>query len=193
MYTLQGKTRPTRHTLSTLSSCMVHDRMYLTRSTYSKLSYNHQQIWTDPIHPRRRAPDTIHSTTVIRSVGPYPAYLPQQPKSSGEKSCSCWQPTTRFTRPISPACDRYIQYLLTGANLTTLNRHRWGYNLEGDDFPCTTPWPSRPDVSLSPSGPTRSPFNPVPAIKPKFLVLENLWPPRGLSTTRPSTRAYIYA
>jgi hypothetical protein len=36
-------------------------------------------------------------------------------------------------------------------------------------------------------------FNQALAIKLKFWILENLWPPRGLSTTRPSTVAYIYA
>jgi hypothetical protein len=56
MYTLQGKTRPTHHTLFMLSLCMVHDHTYLTRSTYSNLSYSRQQIWTDPLHPRRRLP-----------------------------------------------------------------------------------------------------------------------------------------
>jgi hypothetical protein len=44
MYTLQWKTQPTRHTLSTLSPRMVYDHMYLTWSTYSNLSYSHQQI-----------------------------------------------------------------------------------------------------------------------------------------------------
>jgi hypothetical protein len=159
MYTLQGKTRPTRHTLSTFSLRIVYDHTYLTWSAYSNLSYSRQQIWTDPLHPRRRAPDTIHSTTVIQYAGPYPASLPQQPKSSGKKSSSCWQPTTRLTKPISPACDRYVQYLLTGANRTILNRHSWGIQ----------PWRCRlatyplPDLSnqlspLSPNGPTRSPF-----------------------------------
>jgi hypothetical protein len=86
MYTLQGKTQPTRHTLFMLSLRMVHDHTYLTWSTYSSLSYHHQQIWTDPLHLRRRAPDTIHNTTTVRSVNRYPASLPQQPRSSGEKS-----------------------------------------------------------------------------------------------------------
>jgi hypothetical protein len=81
-----GKTQPTCHTLSTLSPRMVHDHTYLMWSTYSNLLYSHQLIWTDPLHPRRKAPDTIHNTTAIRSTGPYPASLPQQPKSSGEKS-----------------------------------------------------------------------------------------------------------
>jgi hypothetical protein len=36
-----------------------------------------------------------------------------------------WQ-TTRLIGPISPACDRYIQYLLTGTNSSVLNWHRQG-------------------------------------------------------------------
>jgi hypothetical protein len=67
MYTLQGRTQPTRHTLFTLSPRVVHDHTYLTRSTYSNISYSRQQIWTNPLHSRRMAPDTIHSTTVIQS------------------------------------------------------------------------------------------------------------------------------
>jgi hypothetical protein len=156
MYTLQGKTQPTHHMLSMLSPRMVHDHTYLTWSTYGNLSYSHQQIWTDPLHLRRRASDTIHSTTAIRSAGPYPAYLPQQAKSSGEKSSSCWQPTTRLIGPISPACDRYIQYLLAGANRTVLNWHRRGLQ----PWRCrlaTYPLPNQLSP-LSPSGPARSPF-----------------------------------
>jgi hypothetical protein len=137
MYTLQEKTQPTRHMLSTLSPCMVHDHTYLTRSAHSNLSYSHQQIWTDPLHLRRRAPDTIHSTTAIRFAGPYPASLPQQSKSSGEKSSSCWQPTTKLIGPISPVCDRYVQYLHAGANRTVLNQHRRGYSLGGAGLPHT--------------------------------------------------------
>jgi hypothetical protein len=44
--------------------------------------------------------------------------------SRGRKPSSCRWPTTRFIRPISPACDRYVQYLLTRANPSVLNRHR---------------------------------------------------------------------
>jgi hypothetical protein len=39
MYTLQGEIRPTRHTLSTLSSDMVQDHTYLTWSTYTNPSW----------------------------------------------------------------------------------------------------------------------------------------------------------
>jgi hypothetical protein len=36
-----------------------------------------------------------------------------------------WQ-ATRLTGPISPACDRYVQYLLTEANSSVPNRHSRG-------------------------------------------------------------------
>jgi hypothetical protein len=159
LYTLQGKIRPTRSTLSMLSPRMVHNHTYLTRSTYRNLSYSHQQIWTDPLHPRKRAPETIHSTTVIRSASLYPASLPQQLKSSGEKSSTYWQPTTRLTGPISPACDRYIQYLLAGANRTVLNRHRRGLQPWRCWLP-TYPFTDLPNQlsALFPNGPARSPF-----------------------------------
>jgi hypothetical protein len=42
MYTLQEKTRPTRHMLSTLSPRMIYDHTYLMRSTYSNLFYSRQ-------------------------------------------------------------------------------------------------------------------------------------------------------
>jgi putative hemolysin len=31
----------------------------------------------------------------------------------------------QLTEPITSACDRYVQYLLTEANTLVLNRHRW--------------------------------------------------------------------
>jgi hypothetical protein len=36
-----------------------------------------------------------------------------------------WQ-STRLTEPISPACDRYVQYLLTGINPSVLKWYRRG-------------------------------------------------------------------
>jgi hypothetical protein len=32
----------------------------------------------------------------------------------------------QLTGPITPACDRYIQYFITGTNPSVLNWHRWG-------------------------------------------------------------------
>jgi hypothetical protein len=68
-----------------------------------------------------------------------------------------------------------------------------GYNLRGADLPHThsltfpTSCPHFPLVA--PSGLY---FNQILANIPKCWVLKNLWPPRGLSTTQPSTEAYIY-
>jgi hypothetical protein len=49
MYTLQGETQPTRHTLCTLGSRMTLDHMYLTWSMYNNLSWSQQQRWTEPL------------------------------------------------------------------------------------------------------------------------------------------------
>jgi hypothetical protein len=46
--------------------------------------------------------------------------------SSGKKISFCWQPATRLTGPISLVRDQYVQYLLTGANLSVHNGHRRG-------------------------------------------------------------------
>jgi hypothetical protein len=79
--------------------------------------------------------------------------------SRGHKPSSWWWPTTRFTGPITPACDWYVQYLLMGANRTILNRHRRGLQ----PWRCriaTYPLPDLPNwlSPLSPSGPARSPI-----------------------------------
>jgi hypothetical protein len=63
----------------------------------------------------------------------------------------------QLTGLISLACDRYVQYLLAGANSSVLNRHRWGLP------PCRC-WLATyplPDLSnqlspLSPNSPARS-------------------------------------
>jgi hypothetical protein len=78
MYTLQRKTRPIRHTLSMLGPRMAFNHTYLKWSTYSNLSWSHQQIWTDPLLLRIRAPD-ITPSPIEWSTDPYPASLPNQP------------------------------------------------------------------------------------------------------------------
>jgi hypothetical protein len=93
--------------------------------------------------------------------------------SSGEKAIFYWHSTTRLIGPISPACDRYVQYLLAGANPSVLNRHRWGLQ----------PWRCRLATYHSSTFPTsclhfplRVPpdlqFNQVPSTKPKCWVWE---------------------
>jgi hypothetical protein len=79
--------------------------------------------------------------------------------SRGRKLSSWRWPTTRFIGPISPACDRYVQYLLMGDNRTVLNWPRrrlqpWGCWL------ATCPLPDLLNqlFPLSPKGHARSPF-----------------------------------
>jgi hypothetical protein len=64
--------------------------------------------------------------------------------SSGKKPSFCSQPATRLTEPISPACDRYIQYLFTRANPSVVNWQRWGLQ----------PWRCWLATSQSPTFPT---------------------------------------
>jgi hypothetical protein len=64
----------------------------------------------------------------------------------------------QLTGPITPACDRYIQYLLAGATRLSLTDTGGGYNLEGAGFPHTTPRHFQPRVlPFPPKGPVRSP------------------------------------
>jgi hypothetical protein len=64
----------------------------------------------------------------------------------------------QLTRPIIPAYDRYVQYLLTGPTHRSLTDTGGGYSLEGVGFSHTTPRPSQSTVlPFPPTGPARSP------------------------------------
>jgi hypothetical protein len=71
-------------------------------------------------------PDIIHSTPTDQSTGPYPVSLPSQPMKQWRKLNICRQQATSLIGHISPTCDQYVQYLLTGTNPSILNRHRRG-------------------------------------------------------------------
>jgi hypothetical protein len=96
---------------------MLPDHTYLTRSTHSNLSRSLQQIWTDPLLMRRRLSGPRVQTHILSHNSKW---------NSWEKTSFCWQSATRLTGLISPECNRYIQYLLVGANPLVLNRHRRG-------------------------------------------------------------------
>jgi hypothetical protein len=73
----------------------------------------------------------------------------------------CWQPATRLTGPIKSACGWYVQYLITGANPSVLNRHKWGlqpwrcwlFTYHSLTFPTN-------GLPFPPTGPARSPVYP---------------------------------
>jgi hypothetical protein len=67
-----------------------------------------------------------------------------------------------------------------------------GYNLKCAVFSHTTLRPSQPVIfTFHQRAPLGLQFNQVLSIKPKF-EFKDLWSPRGLPTTRPSTVANIY-
>jgi hypothetical protein len=123
------------------------------------LSWGADRFWQIPLLLRKRAPDTIHNTPGDWSADPYPASLPSQPMKQGHKPSSWRWPTTRFTRHISLACDRYVQYLLMGGNRTVINQHRRGLQPWRCWF-ATYPLSDLPNQlsPLSPNGPVRTPF-----------------------------------
>jgi hypothetical protein len=130
------------------------------------------------------APDIIHSATADQSAGPYPISLPSQPmKQWGQMQASV---DGRLLGLLGP----YHQHAIGTFNTCSQRRG-------------LQPWRCRLATYHSPTFPTNGLHFPpkcssdlqfnkfVPEI-PK-LSLRILWPPRGLSTTRPSTVTYIYA
>jgi hypothetical protein len=104
-------------------------------------------------------PTQSSARAVDQSVGPYQVSLPSQPMKQWRKLNTHQEQATRFTGTISPTCDRYVQYLLMGANRMVLNRHRRGLQ----PWRCqltTYPLPDLPNQlsPLSPSDPVRSPY-----------------------------------
>jgi hypothetical protein len=77
--------------------------------------------------------------------GSVPSFSPEPTNEEvGAKPTFYWRPASRLTGPISPIWDRYVQYLLTGANPLVLNQHRRGLQ----------PWRCRLATSHSPIFPT---------------------------------------
>jgi hypothetical protein len=157
MYTLQGKTRPTRHVCFPLQSTHAW-RMLSAGSlrTWQPFTGSHE-VKIGPLHPEevlatkdRLAQPSSWVTSFL---------LPCDSPGVGERGFDTMVTQLhQFTGLISPACDRYVQYLLAGANWMVLNRHRRGLQ----------PWRCRlatyplPDLSnqqslLSPNGPARYP------------------------------------
>jgi hypothetical protein len=84
--------------------------------------------------------------------------------SSALKPSTCWRQTTTLTGPISSACDRYVQYLLTGANPSVLNQHRWGLQY----------WRCRLATYHSPTFPTSCIPFPLKAMPGLRLIIQQL-------------------
>jgi hypothetical protein len=111
-----------------------------------------------PLHPKKVLPTKDRLTRPSSWVASF--LLPCDSPGVGERGFGPMVTQLhQLTGPISPACDRYVQYLLVGANRTVLNRHRRGLQ----PWRCrliTYPFSDLPNQlsPLSPKGPARSPF-----------------------------------
>jgi hypothetical protein len=93
----------------------------------------------------------LHLSARLSGLWDPPQFLSRHSHwSSKLKPTTYGWPTTRLIGPISPACNRYVQYLLTGTNPSVLNQHRWGYHIEN----------LRIDTTLFPPFPSDGSTNP---------------------------------
>jgi hypothetical protein len=147
MYTLQGK--PDQH-----ATCISHSVHVWFQTIHNSCG---QRIATFRIVVNRF--EQIHCSreerlptqpTACWLTGPRVHTQPLFHNSqwcSGETTSFYWQPATRFTELISPACDRYVQYFLVGTNPSILKQHRKGLQ----------PWRCRLFTYHSPTFPTNDP------------------------------------
>jgi hypothetical protein len=155
-----------------------------------------QQSWAGPLLSRKRTPDTILSAPTDRSTGMYLASLPSQPMKQ------CGQNQASINGRLLGLLGTYHQHAIgtfntcsqvpTPQSLTDTCR---GYHIENLEIATTLSPPFPSEGFTDPSNWPRpvSTFDQVLTTKPKFWVLKNLWLPYGLSTTRSSIIAYIYA
>jgi hypothetical protein len=76
MYTLQGKTRYTQHARFSRQSTYATQTLSAGNPPTWQHFASHQQRWTNPTTPEKRAPNTILSTSGDRSIGPPPSFSP---------------------------------------------------------------------------------------------------------------------
>jgi hypothetical protein len=125
MYTLQGKNpNNTQHTLSTLVYTHPTYAFYW-QSPYVTTFRWLPRSWNRSLHPKEVLTTKDRLTQPSSWVVSF--FLTCDSPGVGERG---FDPMVtqllQLTWLISPACDRYVQYLLTGANPSILNWHRQG-------------------------------------------------------------------
>jgi hypothetical protein len=148
MYTLQGKIWYTWYVRFPCQSMYATHTLSADSPRTWQPFTSHQQRWTDSATPEnkgsRHNPQHV-GWPIHRSAT---QFLSQDNHWSSNKSqASIDNMLHRFTRPITPVCDQYVQYLLTRANPSVLNRHMRGLQ----------PWKYRLATSHSPIFPTDGP------------------------------------
>jgi hypothetical protein len=140
----QGKTQSICHTISMLDLCMVpgHTSPMVCVGNLSLVPTRMKQAPT----PGEVLATEDRLARLSSWVISFP--LPHDSLGVGERGFN--QVVTQLhqlTGPITPAYDRYVQYLLTGVNPLVLNRHRRGLQ----------PWRCRLSTHHSPTFPTDGP------------------------------------
>jgi hypothetical protein len=168
MYTLQGKTRSTHHTLFMLDLHRVSDpTSHVVRVGNLSLVPTRMK---QALHPGEILATENRLTRPSFWVTLFP--LPHDSLGVGGRGFG--QVVTQLhqlTGPISTACNRYVRYLLTVTNPSVLNRHRWGlpHRHLGIAIALSPPFPSECSTGLL-IGSTRSPFYPTLSIGSKVQV-----------------------
>jgi hypothetical protein len=127
MYILQGKTRSTWHIWFQRQSMYSRHTLPVGSPRTWQPFTSHRQSLAGPLLPRKGLPT---QSTASRLTNPWIhiQFLSQTNlEAVGAKPSICRRQATRLTRSISPACYRYVQYLLAGPKPSVLNRYmrRW--------------------------------------------------------------------
>jgi hypothetical protein len=136
MYTLQGKTRSTRHVRFPRQFTYAR-RTLPTSSPYTwQPVTSHRQSWAVPLLPRKRAHDTIHSTPTDQSMCSYPVSLLSQPiKQWGQIQASVDDILLDLLDPYQQHVIGTLNTCSRGPTHRSLTDTGGGYNLVGVDLP----------------------------------------------------------
>jgi hypothetical protein len=195
MDTLQGKTRRTRHVRFPRQSTYARHTLPAGSPRTWQPFMRRQQIWIDPTALEKKSSRHNPQHAGWPICGSVPGFSFETANEAGGIS------QAPDDNQLLGLPGLYHRHAIDTFNTCSWGSTKWslidtggGYNLGGAGSPHTH----------SPTFPTSCPhfplmaspglqFNQVLTTKPKRWILKNLWLPRGLSTTRPSTIAYIYA
>jgi hypothetical protein len=166
-----GKTRPTHHMPSTLSTRMVKDHTYLTRSTHSNPSWDVDSVGQSHCSQEKELPT---QSTARRLTDPWvrAQFLSRASQwSSGESQTSVDGRLLGLPGPYHRHAIGTFNTCSRGPTHRSLTDTGGGYNLGGVDLPCTHS-PTFPTSCLH--FPLKAPpglqFNQALSTKPKCWV-----------------------
>jgi hypothetical protein len=150
MYTLQGK--PDQHdTYASHASPCTHGVCFLgvvpIRDNLSQVIDRVEQCHCS----REKGLSTQSTSHWLTDLWIRIQFLSQANlEATGAKPNIYRRQTTRPTGAISPACDRYVQYLLTGTNHSIINQHRRELPYRNLKFTTTLSLPFHSECSTGP-------------------------------------------